>query len=490
MNIEIINIFIKFIAINLGIAFSFFKIINYPKRIKLLIKIAFIFLSIILTFLQCIFLNIIPAFYRILMVFICYSIVLGKYAKVKIIYSMFITIIGVSLSYIANFISSMITAVIFHDTYYRDINDPLPFIFAATLCLVFLYLFFKIKRFKNGFPFIQRYKENEFFCLSFLIISMIIISIYFFFSDFSHFQLNFLLAGFVLFVAITAIIIQKTFVMYQKQKLQLQALKDYEQELSETKQKLETAIQEKEMIVKSNHEFYHRQEALSKKLDLLIHTQADSMNTEFGKDYSDIVDRLTTLSNEYNEKTASAPNIAKSNITEIDDMLTYMQSECLNNNIEFILKIDCDINHIITNFITKSQLETLLGDLIRNAIISINHSSNTYRSIMVVFGIKDDAYELCILDSGIPFEVETLINLGINKASTHLDEGGSGIGFITTFETINSCGASFIVNEITNNNYTKSLEIKFDDRHEYIIISDRKDQLKEMNKIDRDIILK
>ena len=285
-------------------------------------------------------------------------------------------------------------------------------------------------------------------------------------------------------------VIQRTIILYHKQKLQKIALKDYEQELAETKQKLSTALEEKQKLVKSNHEFYHRQEALNKKLDDLINKQKLEPNVEFAEDYGDIMDRINNLSSEYTAKIRSTPNLIKSNITEIDDMLTYMQSECDKNNIEFMLKIDCDINHIINNYVTKSQLETLLGDLIRNSIIAINHSDNKYRSIMVVLGIKDETYELCIYDSGIPFEAKTLVNLGLKPASTHESEGGTGIGFITTFETINSCNASFIINEITNNNYTKSLEIKFDNKNEYIVISNRINNIKECNITNRNIILK
>ena len=285
-------------------------------------------------------------------------------------------------------------------------------------------------------------------------------------------------------------IILRTFILYQKQKLQLQTLKDYEKELTETKQKLNTAIEEKQKLVKSNHEFYHRQEALKKKLDDLIIRQKSSMDSEFGEDYGDLLNRINNLSEEYISKTQTLPKLVKTNIEEIDDMLIYLQSECNKNNIEFILKIDCDVNHIVENFIDKSKLETLLGDLIRNAIIAINYSSNTYKSIMVVFGIKDSSYELCVFDSGIPFEIETLINLGITPASTHIGNGGTGIGFITTFETINSCKASFIINEITNNNYTKSLEIKFDDKNEYIIISERANDIEKMNSSKRNIILR
>lgn len=487
---ELINSFFKLIIINVCVKYSYFKLLNKPKPSHT--QTIFIYICIFaLSGFQSIIQNYTPFIFRYFIIYFIFSLIYSKIAKVSLFNSLVIIVVSFSLSYIANFISYVLILLIEkYNIFHLRFSDTVCVLLASIINISTIYTFFAIKRFKNGFPFLLKNTENSYIDIYVLIINSIIILAYCFFGNVYSISMIYLTICFIFFAIIMFIVIQKTFILYQKQKLQLQALKDYEQELSETKQKLETAIQEKEMIVKSNHEFYHRQEALNKKLDLLMHTQADSMNTEFGKDYSDIADRLTTLSNEYNEKTSSAPNITKSNITEIDDMLTYMQSECLNNNIEFILKIDCDINHIITNFITKSQLETLLGDLIRNAIIAINHSSNTYRSIMVVFGIKDDAYELCILDSGIPFEAETLINLGINKASTHLDEGGSGIGFITTFETINSCGASFIVNEITNNNYTKSLEIKFDDRHEYIIISNRKDQLKEMNNINRDIILK
>ena len=403
---------------------------------------------------------------------------------------MLITAISFSLSYIASLISSMFIALVALRVYFINIDYSVPIIFVGLLNIALIYFFFKIKRFKDGFPFLQKYNNNEYFNILILTISVLIVFMYFLYVEYSHIRLTYLLFGFIFFIIILLIILQKTFILYHKQKLQTQALKDYEHELEETKQKLATAIEEKEKLVKSNHEFYHRQEALKKKLDDLIKQPALLMNSEYGEDYGDIQDRINKLSDEYIAKTKVLPVLPKTHITEIDDMLTYMQSECDKNNIEFILKIDCDINHILENFITQSQLETLLGDLIRNSIIAINHTSNSFKSIMVVFGIKDDSYELCIYDSGIPFEISTLVNLGLKPASTHESEGGTGIGFITTFETISSCNASFIISEITNNNYTKSLEIKFDNKNEYIIISERRDEIKKANLSNRNIIIK
>ena len=319
---------------------------------------------------------------------------------------------------------------------------------------------------------------------------MLILFTYFFIGNFDLLPAKYLIISLFFFGIISAIIIQKTFILHQKQKLQTQTLKDYQQELAETKQKLSTALEEKQKLVKSNHEFYHRQEALNKKLDDLIANKKILTNSEFGEDLTYISDRLNTLSNEYVEKTKMLPKLDKTNIQEIDDMLSYMQSECDKNNIELLLKIECDIQHIVEKYISISQLETLLGDLIRNAIIAINHYNYEFKSIMVVFGIKENNYEICILDSGIPFETTTLVNLGVQPASTHLDEGGTGIGFITTFETVNSCNASFVINEITNNNYTKSLEIIFDNKNEYVIISKRFKEIEELNNTNRKIILR
>lgn len=488
---ELINSFFKLIIINICVKYSYFKLLNKPKPSHT--QTIFIYICIFaLSGFQSIIQNYTPFIFRYFIIYFIFSLIYSKIAKVSLFNSLVIIVVSFSLSYIANFISYVLILLIEkYNIYNLRFSDTSCVLLASIINISIIYTFFAIKRFKNGFPFLLKNTENSYIDIYILIINSIIILAYCFFGNVYSISMIYLSICFIFFAIIMFIVIQKTFILYQKQKLQLQALKDYEQELAETKQKLKTAIQEKEKIVKSNHEFYHRQEALKQKLDTLIQQKARlSMNTEFSEDCSNILDRLNTLSNEYNSKTATLPIIAKSNIPEIDDMLTYMQSECDKNNIEFILKIDCDINYIIQNFITKSQLETLLGDLIRNSIIAINHSSNTYKSIMVVFGIKDDSYELCVLDSGIPFEAETLINLGINKASTHLDEGGSGIGFITTFETINSCNASFIINENTNSNYSKSIEIKFDNKHEYIIISDRKEKITELNQSNRKIILK
>ena len=168
-----------------------------------------------------------------------------------------------------------------------------------------------------------------------------------------------------------------------------------------------------------------------------------------------------------------------------------MQTECYNNNIEFKLQIKTDINKLVKEKIPKNKLETLIGDHIKDAIIAINSSKNKYKSILVILGVKDNCYELCIYDTGIEFEIETLLNLGIEAITTHKDIGGSGIGFITTFETLKQCKASLIIKEMhkeCENDYTKSVIIRFDDKNEYKICSYRANEIKKENPDNRIIL--
>lgn len=480
------NIFLYFL-----LSLCFIRIINY-SNMKLSKYFILVITAIIISLVQFYLQDYTLKFYRLFTVYFIYGIILSKLTKTRISRSLITTLLAMTISHTLLMLSGFIVSGLI-TIFYKPVTNfgnPIIVLSVCILSSIFTILLFKIRKLKHGIPFLQKNQENDTFDIIILIINMIVLFTYFFIGNLEVLSVKLLMISLLFFGLISSIIIYKSFILYQKQKLQTKALKDYELELNETKEKLSTALEEKQKLVKSNHEFYHRQEAINKKLDDLITNQKILTNSEFSEDLTYISDRLNTLSNEYVEKTKMLPRLDKTNIQEIDDMLSYMQSECNKNNIELILKIECDINHIIENHITKSQLETLLGDLIQNAIIAINHCNNEFKSIMVVFGIKKDNYEICILDSGIPFETTTLVNLGLQPASTHLDEGGTGIGFITTFETINSCNASFVINEITNSNYTKSLEIKFDNKNEYVIISKRIKEINEVNNSNRKIILR
>ena len=124
--------------------------------------------------------------------------------------------------------------------------------------------------------------------------------------------------------------------------------------------------------------------------------------------------------------------------------------------------------------ISKEDLEILIADHVKDAIIAINHSDNEYRSILVRLGKIDNFYSLYIYDSGIEFEEETLANLGKRPCTTHAEDGGTGFGFMNTFDTLKKYSASLIIKELSKPskaNYTKIVIIKFDGENNFKIES-------------------
>lgn len=490
MNLTFLNTFLKLLGLSICLCFSYLKIINFTNNSKS----KNIFIALV-----CFILSIIGAFSRkylsnqlvSLILYFLLNWILSWQTKIKFTYSIIVTIISIALSYISFFLSTFIIFTLINLFSIFDYTSPLSLISIFFIEVSLLMLLFNCKRLKNGIPFIKYKQEENYLDIFILILSIILLFIYFMIGDYNKLTPQYLCIGLFFFSLILIIITQKSFILYQKQKLLTKTLKEYETELTQTKEKLQTALQEKHTLVKSNHEFYHRQEALKQKLNTLIQTSTHSYSTETADEIAQIQDRINTLSEEYTKNTKTKISLPKTHIPELDDMFSYMQSECEKNNIEFILKLNNDINYMLENIIPKNKLETLIGDLLRNAIIAINHSKNEYKSIMAILGIKDNFFEFCVHDSGVDFEISTLLKLGTEPATTHKYSGGTGIGFITTFETLDYCNASIIINENpkSTNNYTKSIIIRFDNNHDYIINSYRADEISNSNNINRTIIV-
>jgi len=64
---------------------------------------------------------------------------------------------------------------------------------------------------------------------------------------------------------------------------------------------------------------------------------------------------------------------------------------------------------------------------------------------------------------------------------THADTVGSGIGFMTTFETLRKAYASLIITELENKTpFSKSVTFGFDGENAFIIHSYRNEELKKV----------
>lgn len=369
-------------------------------------------------------------------------------------------------------------------------NNIINLILILTIESVLLFLLSKQKRIRNGIRFTRDNKiSTDYFDMIIINISAVIIFIYCLFIRSNGDYIKQVLFPFIILGFIMFIMIQKTLILYYKQKLLKKTLEEDKEEIANKDKKIQELSDEKFKISKLNHEFYNRQKSLELAVKEFVSNSKSEASDEIG-----IMDKIQSLSKEYSgkvEEIKTADRLYTTNIPEIDDMFKYMQSECKNNNIDFNLQINGNIFYMINNLIDKSRLVTLIGDHIRDAIIAINHSDNKNRSIIAILGMKDKYYEFSVYDTGIEFEIDTLLKLGLEPATTHKDEGGTGIGFITTFETLKETKASLVIEEkhgVVDNDYTKSVNIVFDGKNEYRIISYRSDEIKKKNKNGRIII--
>lgn len=390
------------------------------------------------------------------------------YSKDDIKSGILTTIISMSINYMISVVSIAISYVI--AKIIRISNNYINLIIIIISHCLILKLLFKIKRFKYGLNFLQKSKKNEYIDLFILNISVMILFSTIIFADSNILNAKSLTPGILIYVIIIFVTIKKCLQLYYKQKLQ-------EQQLNELKAKLEAKTKEVEELEseilsfsKKSHTLAHKQKALEYKLQEIINKTEISQ-----EEVAEVKDRIKEIGKDlYEEKTSV--DLDKTGIAQIDDMLKYMQSECKKNKIDFELQLKGNIHYMTNNLIDKEDLETLLADHIKNAIIAINHTDNINKSILVRLGKIDETYGLYIYDSGIEFEPETLEKLGKKPSTTHANEGGTGMGFMNTFDTLRKCNASLIIeeyNEPSKDNYTKALMIKFDNKNKFEIKSYR-----------------
>ena len=367
-------------------------------------------------------------------------------------------------------------------------NQTIDMILTLLLEIILLSFFINMKRIRKGISFLKDPMENEYLCIIMMSISSVIIFAYCMFGSSDEYWVNNTFFVILTLFIIMIVLIQKTLTLYYKQKLLAQNIEDYKAEIASKDAEIKSLSEEKYKISKLNHEFYNRQKALIHKVE-----EITNMNTEAAEEL-DLSKQINDLTKEYTDKAKEIKTLDKlpsTGITEIDDMFKYMQSECKSKNIQFNLQINGNIYHMINNKIAQNKLVTMIGDHLRDAIIAIEFSENSFKSILAILGENNGIYEFCVFDTGIEFKIDTLLKLGLEPATTHKDSGGTGIGFMTTFKTMSETKASLIINEMhemNNTDYTKSITIRFDGKNEYRIKSYRSDEIKKKLKDNRIII--
>ena len=486
--IDIINKVLKITFTNMYTYLIFTKLINYKKNNykKIIIMLLVSLLETIVGLMLAEHMTLLTA---MLIIYFVHSLIISKITNNNFQYSAISTFISLTITYLIYIISTLISLfilkVIFPDI---QINNIIILLVAITISNLILYRIFKIKRFKNGIAFLQNEEKiNNIGVIGFFFIGTTIV-IYSILGNYRGYMFNTYLFTGILIEAICMFVwIRRKITKYYKQKLKEKTIEELENEIKQKDQEISKILKENQDIATINHKYSNRIKSLEEiSAQILSKPEIiEKMKVEFGTDFGDIQKQINKISEEYSkemqENIKHEKQLVKTGIFGIDNILEYMKKEAEKSNIKFELKINANIKYMIENIIDQSKLETLLGDHIKDAIIAINHSNNTYRSILTIIAIIEDCYEICIYDTGIEFEIETLLNLGTKPITTHKETGGSGIGFMTTFQTLKETKASLIIeekHEMNNTDYTKAVRIRFDGKNEYRISSYRAEKIK------------
>lgn len=475
-NLEEINVIIytlKLITIIAGTYYCISKNLGNENNTRQ--PITNLIINIIISIISAIIWKLTNSINSILFLIFSLSIIMSIITKIDIEYCILINTIYLSINYIFFFIAVIISY--FPNRIMNIQNNYISLTIISSIYFLLIGIFFRIKRFKNGISFIKEKIANEYFNSITLIISIIVLILVIILSNYKEKIIGDDIIVFIFLTIVMFITIQKLTNQYYKQKLLIQELNETKEELKKKKEEIKELEQENLNFSKTSHTIAHRQKALEYRLNELMLKNEISEETEIAR-------KIENISKEISSKKNTV--IVKTTIPEIDNILKYMQAESEKNKIEFQVQISGNLYHMTNNYISKEDLEILLADHIKNAIIAINHSENTNKSILVRIGLIDGIHSLYIYDTGIEFEIETLENLGKKPATTHAEEGGTGIGFINTFETLNKYKASITIREIgkpSKDNYTKVIIIKFDQKNEFKISSYRKEKIKRSDTI-------
>lgn len=347
-------------------------------------------------------------------------------------------------------------------------------LFTVIICMCFI----NIKRLRKGIQFFHQDKQLG---LGLLISSIVIILKLLNLRDNQDTDYYFVIAVFGVIIVIFGLYlwVSRSITAHYRERLQLKSEEHYKELLEEKEREIERLNQTNEYLAKIVHRDNHLM---------------NSLNACFGSNNSgELLQEIQTMVQErselINREQRESKLLPSTGNLLIDNTISELFIKAAAHGIDFDLTVSKPLDEIIGKYISQTDMQTLLSDHIKDAIIAVDSRGEDGGKILVDLSMQDDNYCITIYDSGVEFEIATLERLGIERVTTHADSGGSGIGFMTTFETLKKAYASLMITEFeAKTPFTKSVSFRFDGENSFIIQSYRSNELKE-NLTREDIVI-
>ena len=368
--------------------------------------------------------------------------------------------------------------------YSKSLFFSLFIVYALTFVLTFLLL--KIKRFEKGFQFFQSEKNLGLGLIIagavFTIMGLVYTRQYFHFNE--TFVVITLLGLFIIGFGLY-LWIRRSITAHYRERLQLKSEEHYQALLKEKEIENKKLNQTNEYLAKVVHRDNHLISALNTSINAYFESDDEPFKDNLLREIQTLaIERSELIEKEQRE----AKLLPSTGNLLIDGAINNLYIKAAAHGIDFNLTVSKTVDEIIGKYISQTELQTLICDHIKDAIIAVDAKENNNGKILVDLSVKNDNYHIAVFDNGVNFEIDTLSKLGKERVTTHADNGGNGIGFITTFETLRKSYASLMITEFKNKvPFSKSVSILFDGNNAFMIQSYRKEEL--VSKLNRDDVI-
>lgn len=467
--------FIKYCFIFSTSFYLYFQLLNINTNFFRAKKVLYtILLSIIATIFRTYF-----PFYSIAVYLIFYlTLLLGFHSEPKL--SFVTSLITISMSNTFLIISTFAYSIIIYP-FLNDIPTPpdiLTFSISGILMYLLAHLPFRIRKFRNGMKFLYNQNLiNIITIIGIIAIASLIVGQQFYsassYTEIIPFSVIILLAAILLFF-----LWQRCIRQYYLTKLRNLELESLRQELAEKDAEIKKLLANNETQARTIHKDNKLIPAmLSAVTEYLDSADESGSHALYGRELSS---RLKELADE-RAKNLTAEDTSGSlpllHRASADAMLSYMKKRAVQEHIQFEVKIHPEFADKTMDSIAEADLSHLLSDLLENAIIAVKNAKK--RQILVHLGILYGAPAVEVSDSGSEFSPAVYQDFGLQKHSTHLEHGGSGIGLMDIWELKKKYAASLHIYEYAEDTapFTKKISIIFDRKKHYLIRTYRPQEL-------------
>lgn len=387
------------------------------------------------------------------------------------------TTLAFTISFVTHAFSSFITSLLLCIVFIN--KDVFPFsllaILSTLLQIVILYCLCNIKRFKNGMTFL--FKKDILNISTIICITLSIVTIYITYNKtLSLIQRTGLITS-LLTLAFLIYWWQAQITKAYRRSLELRELESMRTEMAELKIKMQELTDENERLARITH----RDNTL---ISALKNSTVKYLSTDFANPAVALETRNQLIEN------INALSAGRSSLTEtrkeqsartfetgfslLNTLLHEMDEKSLEMNITFAVHMGTSLDDFVPSSVSEDDLVHTIDDLLKNAFKATTTCEK--RVVQLQFYKLGKHLVVEVADNGIPFEVKSLVNMGMEKLTTY--EDGSGIGLVDIWSTKEKYGATYHLDECVNASpFTKKISLTFDKKNRYSIRTLRKDTI-------------